>query len=460
MLELARQRLAGWPVTLVHANFDELPAVLANLGIDRVAGVLADLGFASDQVMGREQEDFCRVACDANDAALLMQPLVGLERASGLDHFTLVRTYAVLARNYFEHDRALIALLPLATRHAGFREMLWRALVQRNYGATHVALPLGGEAESLLLSGYERELGVKLLAAPSAPGGAAAHDSHRPEVAAILLTSAPPRQRQGFCIWFTGLPSAGKSTIAEILAVMLQARGKRLTVLDGDVVRTHLSKGLGFSKEDRDTNILRIGYVASEIVHHHGVVICAAVSPYREARNRVRSLVGADNFVMVYVETPVDVCAERDVKGFYRRARAGELKGFTGVDDVFSGPGGFFQGFAPSSAPGRLVDGLGQFIHFGPGRVVGGCKLSAFDPRRSLLTLAAIVERRLFSDGELHTVLSAGRRCSVGFHGDVRDLGRARSTQGNRIPIGELTTFRAIRRTGFPPPRCFVPPWN
>jgi sulfate adenylyltransferase len=160
----------------------------------------------------------------------------------------------------------------------------------------------------------------------------------RPEVAHILARAFPPRDQQGFCIWFTGLPSAGKSTIADILAVMLLEYGRSVTMLDGDVVRTHLSKGLGFSKEDRDTNILRIGFVASEIVRHHGAVICAAVSPYQATRNQVRSMVGEDRFILAHVDTPVEVCEQRDIKGFYARARSGEIRGFTGVDDPYEAP--------------------------------------------------------------------------------------------------------------------------
>jgi sulfate adenylyltransferase len=157
-------------------------------------------------------------------------------------------------------------------------------------------------------------------------------------VATILSEVSVPRHRQGFSVWFTGLSGAGKSTIAEILAVMLMEKGRQVTVLDGDVVRTHLSKGLGFSKEDRDTNILRIGFVASEIVRHNGAVICAAISPYRAARNQARAMVGEDHFVMVYVNTPLDVCEQRDPKGLYRRARRGEAKGVTGVDDPYEEP--------------------------------------------------------------------------------------------------------------------------
>jgi sulfate adenylyltransferase len=160
----------------------------------------------------------------------------------------------------------------------------------------------------------------------------------RPETAAILARVSPPRHEQGFCVWFTGLSGAGKSTIAEVLTVLLLERGRQVTVLDGDVVRTHLSKGLGFSKEDRDTNIRRIGFVASEIVRHNGAVVCAAVSPYRSARNECRTMVGEDRFIMVYVDTPLDVCEQRDTKGMYAKARRGEIRGFTGVDDPYEPP--------------------------------------------------------------------------------------------------------------------------
>jgi sulfate adenylyltransferase len=160
----------------------------------------------------------------------------------------------------------------------------------------------------------------------------------RPEVADILADSYPPRHKQGVCIWFTGLSGAGKSTTAEVLTVLLQQYGRQITVLDGDVVRTHLSKGLGFSKEDRDVNIRRIGFVAAEIVRHGGVVVCAAVSPYRVTRNDVRNMVGADHFVEVYVDTPLVVCEQRDVKGMYAMARRGEIQGFTGIDDPYEPP--------------------------------------------------------------------------------------------------------------------------
>jgi len=160
----------------------------------------------------------------------------------------------------------------------------------------------------------------------------------RPETAEILRQMYPPRHRQGFCVWFTGLSGAGKSTIAAILNVLLLERGRTPTVLDGDVVRTHLSKGLGFSREDRDTNILRIGFVASAVVKAGGAVICAAVSPYRAARNECRAMIGSDQFIEVFVNTPLEVCEQRDVKGLYAKARRGEIRGFTGIDDPYEPP--------------------------------------------------------------------------------------------------------------------------
>jgi len=159
-----------------------------------------------------------------------------------------------------------------------------------------------------------------------------------PSVAAIRDAEQPSRSAQGFCLWFTGLPSSGKSTVASEVATLLDERGRRFTFLDGDVVRTHLSKGLGFSREDRDTNILRIGWVASEIVRHRGVAICAAVSPYEATRERVRAMMGEDQFILIHIATPAEVCETRDVKGFYAQARSGAITGFTGVDDPYEIP--------------------------------------------------------------------------------------------------------------------------
>jgi sulfate adenylyltransferase len=145
-------------------------------------------------------------------------------------------------------------------------------------------------------------------------------------------------QASGFCVWFTGLSGSGKTTTAELLLGMLTRRGRTVTYLDGDIVRLHLSKGLGFSREDRDTNILRIGFVASEIIRHGGAVITAAISPYRATRAEVRKMVGSDHFIEVFVDTPLEVCEQRDVKGMYARARRGELSTFTGIDDPYEPP--------------------------------------------------------------------------------------------------------------------------
>jgi adenylyl-sulfate kinase len=211
-----------------------------------------------------------------------------------VDHFARVR--AALA--VLPPDR--VNLLPLCAADAEQVELAVRA-----YGAREV-LTVGG-------------------------------DSYSPAVQSIVDEAVPPRHKQGFCVFFTGLPSAGKSTIANLLAVLLRERGRVVSMLDGDVVRMHLSKGLGFSREDRDTNIRRIGFVAAEIVRHHGVAICAAVSPYQESRDAARAMVGR-NFILVYVATPAEICEQRDVKGFYARARAGTLGAMTGVDDPYEPP--------------------------------------------------------------------------------------------------------------------------
>jgi sulfate adenylyltransferase len=146
------------------------------------------------------------------------------------------------------------------------------------------------------------------------------------------------RYSQGVCIWFTGLSASGKSATAEVLERFVIEQGRRVTMLDGDVVRTHLSKGLGFSKEDRDMNIRRIGFVASEIVRHGGFVVCAAISPYREIRDEVRGMMEDGRFIEIYVSTPVEICERRDPKGLYAKARQGLLTGFTGVDDPYEPP--------------------------------------------------------------------------------------------------------------------------
>jgi sulfate adenylyltransferase len=275
----------------------------------------------------------------------------------------------------------------LAMRMAGPREALWHALIRRNYGANFLivgrdhaspGLDSSGKpfyepyAAQQLVEQFSEETGVgaisfqELVYVPErdqyvevsdVPAGASTVSLSgtelrqtfakgaklpswfsRPEVSDILSETYPPLDRQGVCIWFTGLSCSGKSTIAEILTVMLSEHGRRVTILDGDVVRTHLSQGLGFSKEERDTNVRRIGFVAAEIVRHGGMAICAAVSPYRATRNEVRKMVRPELFVEVFVDTPLDVCEQRDAKGMYARARRGEITGFTGIDDPYEPP--------------------------------------------------------------------------------------------------------------------------
>jgi sulfate adenylyltransferase len=341
------------------------------------------VAFQTRNPMHRAHEELTRRASESVDGVLLLHPVVGMTKPGDVDHYTRVRTYKALTENHFDADRVLLSLLPLAMRMAGPREALWHALIRRNYGANHLivgrdhASPGGSyygpyDAQELVAQ-YEPETGVKPLPfqelvylaaedryeeASRVPAGAVTRsisgtqvrDAYlgkgvplpewftRREVAEILAESYPPRERQGFCIWFTGLSGAGKSTTAESVVRLLMERGRQVTVLDGDIVRTHLSKGLGFSKEDRDANILRIGFVAAEVVRHGGAVVCAAVSPYRATRDAVRAMVGADQFLEIFVDTPLDVCETRDVKGMYAQARAGKVKNFTGIDDPYEAP--------------------------------------------------------------------------------------------------------------------------
>ena len=341
------------------------------------------VAFQTRNPLHRAHEELTKRAMAQVDGVLLLHPAVGMTKPGDIDHYTRVRTYKVLAERYYDQDRILLALLPLAMRLAGPKAALWHALIRRNYGANYFILgrdpaspgtdsrnrPFYGPYDAQeLVEQYSEEIGVRVIpfqelvyrsesdryeensgANGKAISGAQVREYlnrgqelpswfTRPEVARILSESYPPTHEQGFCVWFTGLSGAGKSTTAEILTKLLLERGRRVTLLDGDVVRTHLSKGLGFSKEDRDTNIRRIGFVASEIVRHGGVAICAAVSPYRATRNDVRNMVGADRFIEVFVDTPLEVCEQRDTKGIYAKARRGEIDGFTGIDDPYETP--------------------------------------------------------------------------------------------------------------------------
>jgi sulfate adenylyltransferase len=341
------------------------------------------VAFQTRNPMHRAHEELTKRAIAAVDGVLLLHPVVGMTKPGDVDHSTRVRTYKALTENHYPPERVLLSLLPLAMRMAGPREALWHATIRRNFGATHFivgrdhASPGAGfygpyDAQELVAK-HSDEIGVTMVPfhelvylenedryeeASKIPDGEATRSISgtqvrdnflgkgiplpewftRPEVAAILGESYPPQHKQGVCIWFTGLSGAGKSTTADILVTLLLEHGRQSTLLDGDVVRTHLSKGLGFSKEDRDTNILRIGFVAAEVVRHGGVAVCAAVSPYRATRDTIRAMTGSEHFIEVFVDTPLAVCEARDAKGMYAAARRGAIKNFTGIDDPYEAP--------------------------------------------------------------------------------------------------------------------------
>jgi sulfate adenylyltransferase len=372
-----------------HYDFTDLRLTPAQVR-ERLGGMGRSnvVAFQTRNPLHRVHEELTKRATQEVDGVLLLHPSVGMTKPGDVDHYTRVRTYKALAQRYYEPDRILLSLLPLAMRMGGPREAVWHALIRRNHGANHFVVgrdhaspgkdstgtPFYGPYDAQELVGmFSDELGVKLVlfnelvylpdeeryeqvshipegARIASISGTQVREDFlsagrtlpkwftRPEVAEILAETYPPRHRQGVCIWMTGLSGAGKSTTADALTVMLLEQGRQVTVLDGDVVRTHLSQGLGFSKEDRDINIRRIGFVAAEIVRHGGLVICAAVSPYGATRNEVRAMVGSDHFVEVFVDTPLEICEQRDTKGMYAKARRGEIKGFTGIDDPYEAP--------------------------------------------------------------------------------------------------------------------------
>lgn len=353
---------------------------LAQLGRKNV------VAFQTRNPLHRAHEELTKKAIEDKDAVLLLHPVVGLTKPGDIDHFSRVRTYKVLAENYYDKERLLLSVIPLAMRMAGPREAVWHALIRRNYGATHFIVGrdhAGAGRDSNgkpfyqpyaaqdLVRKFSKELNVEMIPfrelvySPKQKCYAEAEKTDaptlsisgtemreeflnkgrklpewfmRPEVAEILAREYPPRHQQGFCIWLTGLSGSGKSTTAEILTVKLLEHGRQVTLLDGDVVRTYLSAGLGFTKADRDANVRRLGFVAAEIVRHGGAAICAAVSPYRTTRNEVRNLVGAERFIEIFVDTPLEVCEQRDTKGIYAKARRGEIKNLTGINDPYESP--------------------------------------------------------------------------------------------------------------------------
>jgi sulfate adenylyltransferase len=372
---------AHWDFAALRRTPAEVRRELGVLGHARV------VAFQTRNPMHRSHEELTKRAADSIGGALLIHPVVGLTKPGDVEYYTRVRSYKVLVDKYYDSSRTLLSLLPLAMRLAGPREAVWHAIVRRNHGASHFivgrdhagpGLDAAGRpfyepyAAQEMLARFEREVGITMLPfgehvylpgddrfvdVREAPPGATTLSlsgtrmrehfrtgtplpgwAMRPEVAAILSRAVPARHAQGFCLWFTGLSGSGKSTTAEILVELLLEHGRQATMLDGDVVRTHLSKGLGFSREDRDTNIRRIGFVAAEIVRHGGVAICAAVSPYRATRQEVRSMMGEDQFIEVYMDTPLELCEQRDSKGLYAQARRGEIPQFTGISDPYEPP--------------------------------------------------------------------------------------------------------------------------
>ncbi len=378
-------RMLEQPPHFDFKNLRRTPAgvrqVLETYGFENV------VAFQTRNPLHRAHEELTKRATAEVEGVLLLHPVVGMTKPGDVDHYVRVRAYKALVDNYYDPNRVLLSLLPLAMRMGGPREAVWHALIRRNYGANYFIVgrdhagpgkdssgkPFYGPYEAQeLVQNLKHELGVGVIpfqelvylpdedryeevsrisngAKTANISGTQVREDYlgkglslpewftRPAVADVLAQNFPPMHRQGVCLWFTGLSGSGKSTTADVLTVMLLEHGRQVTVLDGDIVRTHLSKGLGFSQEDRDINIRRIGFVASEIARHGGMVICAAISPYRATRNDVRNMVG-EGFMEVFVDTPIEVCEERDTKGLYAQARAGEIKGFTGIDDPYEPP--------------------------------------------------------------------------------------------------------------------------
>jgi sulfate adenylyltransferase len=346
------------------------------------------VAFQTRNPMHRAHRELTLRAAQKVGAKLLIQPSVGRTKPGDVDHYTRVRCYRALLPQY-PGDSAKLSLLPLAMRMGGPREAIWHAIIRKNYGATHFIVgrdhagpgsdangkPFYGPFEAQhLLERYQDELGIQVVAFP-AMVYAANRDAYVPttevgqeddvrdisgtqlrrhlhegteipswfsfpEVVRILRERHPAQAPRGFALFFTGLSGAGKSTIAQaVLAQLLEHTSRPVTVLDGDEVRKHLSRGLGFSREDRAANVTRIGYVASEIVRHGGIAVCAPIAPYADARAEARALVEAHgDFIEIHVATPLEVCEARDRKGLYAQARAGKLANFTGISDPYEAP--------------------------------------------------------------------------------------------------------------------------
>ena len=322
------------------------------------------------------------------EANLLIHPVVGMTKPGDIDHYTRVRCYEHVLKHYPEQT-TMLSLLPLAMRMGGPREALWHAIIRKNYGCTHLIVGrdhagpgknakgedfYGPYDAQTLCNKHEQELDITMVpfrmmvyaenrAQYIAAADAGEHDRvlnisgtelrrrlvegleipewfSFPEVVTELRRTHPPRHRQGFTVFFTGLSGSGKSTIANaLMSKLMEVGGRQVTLLDGDIVRKNLSSELGFSQQHRDLNIMRIGYVASEITKHGGIALCAPIAPYAATRRMVREAIAPlGGFVEIHVATPLDVCEGRDRKGLYAKARAGILKGFTGISDPYEVP--------------------------------------------------------------------------------------------------------------------------
>jgi len=373
----------------LHYDFKLLRDTPAELrGRFRKLGWRKVVAFQTRNPMHRAHQELTFRAARDHEANLLIQPVVGMTKPGDVDHYTRVRCYEHILEQYPEQTTAL-SLLPLAMRMGGPREAVWHAIIRKNYGCTHIIIgrdhagpgndssgqPFYGPYDAQeMLKEYENELDITMVpfqmmvyveeraeyvpADEAAPGQKVLNISGTefrrrlregldipewfsyPKVVEELRRSYPPRHKQGFTIFFTGLSGSGKSTIANALLVkLLEDGGRSVTLLDGDVVRKNLSSELGFSKEHRDLNVQRIGYVASEITKNGGVAICAPIAPYAATRRVVRQTIEAHGgFLEIHVATSLEVCEQRDRKGLYAKARQGIIKEFTGISDPYEEP--------------------------------------------------------------------------------------------------------------------------